>query len=198
MSDGVLRAHAEAEAAGDWHLANHSTQAMSYCHELDDPMPNGEPVTRDKLWIYMAAQEMAQVGPDMHDEFVLQYQLPMLREFALVSYGCCEDLTHKIDMLRQIPNLRRVSVTPAANVAACAEQIGTDYIVSWRPNPSQMICCGFDPDLIKRIVRDAMAAFRAHNCHVDIYLQDVQTVQGRPENLQTWVKIVREITDEYV
>jgi len=33
---------------------------------------------------------------------------------------------------------------------------------------------------------------------VDINLKDVQTVQGCPENLRRWVRIVREITDEYV
>jgi hypothetical protein len=186
------------EAAGDWRLANHQNQAMCYCKELEDPRANSEPVARDKLWIFMAAQEMAQVGPKMHDEFILQYQLPILKKFGLVAYGCCEDLTHKVDMLRQIPNLRRFSVTPVADPKACAEQIGTDYVISWRPNPSQMICCGFQPDLIRRIVRSAMDAFHANGCHVDITLKDVQTVQGRPENLTRWVEIVRSVTDEYV
>ena len=198
MSAGVLRTHDQAEASGDWRLAHHRTQAMPYCRELEDPEANSEPVTRDRLWIYMAAQEMAQVGPAMHEEFCLRYQMPIMEKFGLVSYGCCEDLTHKIDMLRRVPRLRRISVTPVADPARCAEQIGTDYVVSWRPNPAQMICCGFNPDLIRKIVRDAMDAFSAHNCHVDINLKDVQTVQGRPDNLRRWVEIVREITDEYV
>ncbi|MBT3378786.1 MAG: hypothetical protein HN742_04120 [Lentisphaerae bacterium] len=198
MSEGVLRTHDQAEAAGDWHLADHKTQAMSYCRELEDPTANSAPVTRDKLWTFFAAQEMAQVGPAMHEEFCLRYQMPMMEKFGLVSYGCCEDLTHKIDMLRKVPGLRRISVTPVADPARCAEQIGTDYVISWRPNPAQMICCGFDPDLIRKVVRDAMDAFRVHNCHVDINLKDVQTVQGHPENLRRWVEIVREITDEYV
>ena len=197
MSEAVLRTHDQAEAAGDWRLANHSTQAMSYCRELDQPVANSDPVTRDRLWIFMAAQEMAQVGPAMHEEFCLRYQMPIMEKFGLVSYGCCEDLTHKIDMLRQIPHLRRISVTPVADPARCAEQIGTDYVISWRPNPAQMICCGFNPALIRNVVRDAMDAFSAHNCHVDINLKDVQTVQGQPDNLRRWVEIVREITDEY-
>jgi D-alanyl-D-alanine dipeptidase len=98
-------------------------------------------------------------------------------------------------MLRRIPNLRRIAVTPVADVPRCAEQIGTDYIFSWRPNPSQMICCGFDPELIRRVVRDAMEASRG--CHVDITLKDVQTVQGKPENLREWVEVVREVSDAY-
>ena len=195
MSDGVVAAQDDAEAAGDLNLANHQNQAMPYSQELEDPRANSESVTRNRLWAFMAAQEMAQVGPAMHDEFVLQYQLPTLEKFGLVSYGCCEDLTHKIDMLRQIPNLRRIAVTPVADVAKCAEQIKDDYVFSYRPNPAEMICCGFDPDHIRKVIRDAMEA--SNGCHVDITLKDVQTVQGHPENLRKWVEIVRSVSDEY-
>ena len=98
-------------------------------------------------------------------------------------------------MLRQIPNLRRIAVTPVADVARCAEQIGEDYVFSWRPNPSEMICCGFDPDLVRKVIKSGMEA--AKGCHVDITLKDVQTVQGKPENLARWVQVVRSITDHY-
>ena len=76
------------------------------------PAANSEPVKRDQLWLFMAAQEFALISPDMHDEFLLEYQLPILKKFALTAYGCCEDLTQKIDILRRIPNLRRIAVTP--------------------------------------------------------------------------------------
>lgn len=196
MSDGVLTTHEEAEKVGDWHLCNHENQAMSYSLELPDPKANSESVRREKLWYFVAAQEMAQVSPEMHDEFILRYQLPIIAKFGLVAYGCCEDLTHKIKYLKKIPNLRRIAVTPWADVRKCAEQIQQDYVFSWRPNPSENICCGFNPDHIRKIVRNAMEA--SEGCHVDITLKDVQTIEHRPDNLREWVKIVREITDEYV
>ncbi len=196
MRDGVLTTHEEAESAGDWHLCNHQNQAMSYAKELADPQANSESVERNQLWVFVAAQEMAQVSPEMHDEFMLRYQMPIMEKFGLAAYGCCEDLTHKIRYLKKIPNLRRIAVTPSADVRKCAEQIQQDYVLSWRPNPSEMICCGFDPDHIRKVVKNAMEA--CIGCHVDITLKDVQTVQNRPENLQKWVKLVREITDEYV
>lgn len=195
MRDGILKSHAEAEAAGDWGLSNHNCQAMPYSRELADPAANARGVERKELWAFFAAQEYALIGPRMHDEFLLQYQLPIIEHFGLTAYGCCEDLTHKVDMLRQIKNLRRFSVTPVADPAQCAAQIGTDYILSWRPNPADMICCGFDPDKIRRIIRAGMEAMKG--CHVDLNLKDVQTVGGRPEQLRDWVRIVREITDEY-
>ena len=62
------------------------------------------------------------MSPKFHDEFLFQYQIPIMEHFGLVHYGCCEDLTRKIDMLRQLKNLRSIAVTPAANLRKCAGQ----------------------------------------------------------------------------
>jgi len=197
LRDGVLTAHQEAEAAGDWHLADHENQAMPYALELRDPVANCESVRRDQLWVFVAAQEMAQVSPAMHDEFMLQYQLPIMEAFGLVSYGCCEDLTHKIDMVRQIRNLRRIAVTPFADVRRCAEQIGDTYVMSWRPSPAEMVSLQFDPDHIRETVCGALDAARANGCHIDITLKDVETMQGHPERIHEWVRIVRDVIEAY-
>ena len=124
LRDGVLAAHDQAEAAGDWSLAEHENQAMPYARELPDPAPNSHGAKRSQLWGYQAAQEFTLVSPAMHEEFLLRYQRPILDKFGLVAYGCCEDLTKKIDMLRTVPNLRRIGIAPRADVASCAEQIG--------------------------------------------------------------------------
>ncbi len=194
LRDGVLKIHNEAEAAGDWSLSCGDNQALCYSHELPDPQPNTYNLRRKQLWGFMAAQEFALVSPEMHEEFLLRYQLPILEHFGLVAYGCCEDLTRKIDMLRQIPNLRRIAVTPRADVASCAEQIASDYVISWRPNPAEMVCCGFDEDRIGRITREALQACRGLN--VDITLKDIDTVQNDPSRLARWAAITREVIDE--
>lgn len=189
LRDGVLRQQEEAERRGDWRVFNGINQAMSYSHELPDPVGEEKAVKRDQLWCFMAAQEMATVSPAMHEEFILEYQLPIMAKYGLVAYGCCEDLTHKIRMLKRIPNLRRISVTPWASVSRCAEQMGTDYVMSWRPSPSEMICMGWDPSRVKRVIRQGLAD--ANGCHVDITLKDVQTIDGKFEHLVEWVQLVR-------
>ncbi|NOY81325.1 MAG: hypothetical protein GXP31_10015 [Kiritimatiellaeota bacterium] len=194
MSDGVLKTHVEAEGAGDWGLGAHENQSMPYALELDDPAPNVNGVERRRLWGYMAAQEFTGVSPAMHEEFLLRYQLPILKEFGLVAYGCCEDLTHKIDMLRQIPNLRRIAVAPCANAAVCAERIGRDYVLSYRPSPSDMVGYGWDENRVRRILRRDLTACR--ECHVDITLKDVHTVQSDPERIRKWVIVTRQVVDE--
>ncbi len=194
MADGVLKAHDEAEAAGDWGMCNSENQSMAYAEELDDPAANVTGVKRSQIWGFMAAQEFTAVSPAMHDEFLLQYQLPIMQHFGLVSYGCCEDLTKKIDMLRQIPNLRRIAVTPFADAARCAEQIGRDYVVSYRPSPSDMVGYGFDEERIRSILGRDLAACK--DCCVDITLKDVETVEGDADRLRQWVQLTRTIIDE--
>lgn len=195
MRDGILKVQQETEDAGDWTRTCNLNQGMPYSMELPDPKANSGPVTRDKLWGYFAAQEFALMSPEMHEEFMLNYQLPIMEKYGMVAYGCCEDLTRKIDILRKVPNLRRIGVSPWADVGKCAEQIQGDYVMSWRPNPSSTICNTWDPDLIRKTVKEAMEASRG--CIVDITLKDVQTVRGEIWRFKEWVKIVRDVSDNY-
>ena len=194
MSEGIQRAQSEAEDAGDWGLSAHQNQAMSYAEELADPAANVRGVKRRQLWCFMAAQEFTATSPGQHDEFLLQFQLPILKEFGLTAYGCCEDLSHKIDMLRQIPNLRRIAVAPAADVASCAAQIGRDYVLSYRPSPTDMVGYGLDRARVAALLRADLEACR--NGVVDITLKDVETVEGDEDRVRQWVKLTREVIDE--
>lgn len=194
MSEGIQRAQSQAEAAGDWGLSAHQNQAMSYAEELEDPAANVRGVQRRQLWCFMAAQEFTATSPSQHDEFLLQFQLPILKEFGLTAYGCCEDLTRKIDMLRQIPNLRRIAVSPMADVPACAAQIGRDYVFSYRPSPTDMVGYGLDVERVAGLLRADLEACR--DCCVDITLKDVETVEGDEDRVRQWVKLTRQVIDE--
>ncbi len=194
MREAVVAQYDQAEAAGDWSATNNFNMGMPYCRELPDPAPNTFGVARKQLWFFTCAQQFTLISPRMFDEFMLQYQMPIMAQFGLISYGCCEQLTDKISILKQIPNLRRIGVTPVANVRKCAEQIGRDYVLSWKPNPAT-ICCGFDPDEIRRMLRQGLE--EAKGCNVDIMLKDISTVQGHPERLKDWTRIAREVAENY-
>ncbi len=195
MQKAILGAIDATEARGDFSLAEHQNQAMPYARELEEPDCRVKAVKTSRLWGYCASQEFTSVGPKQFTEFMLDYQRPILERFGLSAYGCCEDLTNKITALRSIKNLRRIAVSPFANVRSCAEQIGRDYVVSYRPNPSSMVSRGLDEDFVRKTMRDAFAAFRDNNCVFDITLKDVETILGKPENMVRWVQIVREEID---
>ena len=192
MRDTVLESHRQAEEAGGFSLADHENQCMPYALELDDPDPETAGVPRKRLWRFLAAQEFTGFSPEMFWEFILQYQQPILEAFGMTAYGCCENLTGVIPYLRRIKNLRRIAVSPFADARKCAEQIGRDYILSWRPSPSLMVATGLDEDMVRHFMREHFALFRANRNVFDITLKDVETVAHQPQNIARWVAIVRE------
>lgn len=192
MQSKILLHMEQTETANAFKLINHQNQAMPYAKELPLPEAGKEPVPQKMLWGYMAAQEFTTIGPGLFKEFMFDYQKPILERYGLVAYGCCEDLTHKIQIIKTLKNLRRIAVSPFANVKQCAEQIGSDYVLSWRPNPSTAVSFGVDEDFVRQELRKAFDIFDANNCVFDITLKDVETVSGDENAIINWTKIVRE------
>ena len=191
LQQAVLRQYESAEKNGDFtpHGGWWENEGTPYCRELPDPNPNAGKYSAKKIWGFMAAQEFTLISPEMHEEFLLNYQRPIMDYFGLVSYGCCENLTDKIDLLRSIPNLRRIGITPTADIARCAEQIGDSYVFAWRPNPA-VICAFYDRNVIKKQLTEGLKMSKG--CHVDVMLKDISTLQGEPERLREWIKIAKE------
>jgi hypothetical protein len=195
LRDGVLAAQTQAERAGDWSLTAHQNQAMPYSHDLPNPAPHVHGIPRRSLWAFAAGQEFTAVGPELWNEFLLTYQKPILESFGLVAYGCCEDLTRKLPYLRTLKNLRRIAVSPFADVTRCTEHIGSDYVISYRPGPADMVSYGFDRNRIESILKRDFEKLNANDCIFDITLKDVETVQSDPHRIVEWVRIVRELTE---
>lgn len=195
MRDGILANNQAAEDAGHYSLTSGHNQAMPYAEGLEPPRPNSGPRKRRELWGFCAAQEYTLISPAFHEEFLFQYQKPIFEHFGLVHYGCCEDLGRKIDMLRPLKNLRSIAVTPVADVRLCAEQIGVDYAMAWRPNPTDMVCCGYDESRVRRIISEGLAACRGGFPH--IHLKDIETVEGDTTRLTRWVRLVRGIAETH-
>ena len=144
--------------------------------------------TRD-MWGAAEAQDFTMVSPEMFGEFILPYQKRLLARFGLACYGCCENLDRKLEMIKTIPRLRRISVSPFTPIAGAAEALGGDFIFSWKPNPSEMMVT-FDEERIRRTIRDALDATR--NCVPEIILKDTHTVMGDPRRMTRWLEICRE------
>ena len=57
-----------------------------------------------------------------------------------------------------------------------------------------MVSFGFDAERIRTILRRDLQACR--QCHVDITLKDVETVERDPDRVKNWVAITREVITE--
>jgi hypothetical protein len=190
LRDGILENLRQAEAAGDFCLTSGLNQTMTYSRELPWPKAN-TPATPGQIWGHCAAQEFTGVSPRQHQRFLLANQLPIVSRYGLLAYGCCEDMTHKITMLRQVPNLRMIAVAPTANLAKCCAQIGTDYVVSWRPNPSDTVCGPrWDAERVRTLLRAGLESARGTRLH--IMLKDVYTLHGDEDRLRRYHDIARE------
>jgi hypothetical protein len=141
--------------------------------------------------VFVEAQELTCVSPAMHKEFAINYEKPLAEMFGLTSYGCCEDLTEKIEEVATISNLRQIGVTHFANVYKCAERIGERYVISWRPNPV-MLTDPFDEENIRRSIHSSLEALKANHCMFHIWLRAVHSCSGHPERLTRWTQIVNE------
>lgn len=189
MADITRETLQQAEAMGVLPFSNGLVHATADLPQADDIL---RPVRLCDCMGWAESQELTGVSPAMHEEFALQYEQPLMELFGLSSYGCCEDLTHKIDMLRQVKNLRQIGVTPWADVRKCVEQIGTDYSISWRPNPAHL-AGDFDEAFIRQYLRSNLESLRGTAFH--IFLKDIHSCGGHPERLTRWTQICREELD---
>ena len=63
---------------------------------------------------------------------------------ALSRRFVTQDLDTKMEILRRIPNLRKVSMNYRINIDRGAAALGTDYVFSYKPNPACFATDGFD------------------------------------------------------
>ncbi len=131
----------------------------------------------------------------MHWEFALQHDLRWLARWGLTYYGCCEPLDRKIDILRRIPNLRKISVSPWCNTAGMVAKVGRDYVMSRKPSPAILAEDQWHPER----ARQDLCAFldAARGCHVELIMKDISTVRYQPQRLWEWARIAAEVVEEY-
>lgn len=154
-----------------------------YTGELPADGPDLGLPTR-QLWGCANAQIFTAVSPEMHWEFAVRHEIPWLERWGMNYYGCCEALHHKAEVLRRIPRLRKVSVSPAADLGRMAEETGGRLVLSYKPNPAVFAGDAFDLAAAEADLRRALAA--ARGCAVEVVMKDISTVRHEPRRLWEW------------
>jgi hypothetical protein len=163
-----------------------------YGYTADLPAADGPggPVRPPQVWGCAATQPFSEVSPAMHEEFALRYERPWLEHFGLTYYGCCEPLHRKVELLRSVPNLRKVSMSPRADLEVGAQAVGRRYVFSWKPNPAVLATDRWKPKAARKAIREALAKTRG--CAVEIIMKDISTVRYEPQRLWEWSRIAVE------
>ena len=191
LRDGVLRGMEQVEQMG---VLTENNTAELYCSDSLRRSPPDGPVTISDLWGDTNSQEFQEVSPAMWEEFLLSYQKPILERFALVSYGCCENLTRKIDGVLTIPNLRIFVCSAWTHLAQVVEKVGGRYAIMWRQKATDVV---FAEDVrpIRRHLEEGMKL--SQGCCRQVVLRELQTLNGRLTRLHEWAQAAKEMAAKY-
>ncbi len=176
-------------------LDNNNTRIGSggygYCSELPGDNFHKDHIMAHNMWGCSNAQIFSEVSPEMHWEFALEHDMKWLARWGLTYYGCCEPLAGKMDLLRRIPNLRKVSCSPWNDTKKLITEIGNDYVISRKPNPAVFATKQWNSDEARRQIREFLDAAEGQ-CHIELIMKDISTVFYDPKRLWEWESIAME------
>ena len=166
----------------------------AYTDELPAPGydPN-KPRTKD-LWMFGMAQMLSTVSPEMFKEFEVDYTSRICERFGLVYYGCCDPLDGKMNEVRMIPNVRKVSMSPWVNQERGAAEIKSDFVYSRKPSPALLAPDHFRPDQARADLVATRNVCDKYGCPLEFILKDISTVRYEPQRLFEWADIAMQVS----
>lgn len=198
-TDMIIHRMRQFEAQGALRLNNRSHGAgaggLAYTDELPQADFNGKVRLKD-LWGNQMAQIFVGVSPEMHDEFALRYEIEILSHFGLNCYGCCEPLHKKVGIVRKIPRLKRISMSPWVDWDEGAAAIGRDFVFSAKPNPALLAGNAWNPGPARAQLAQIIRASTAHDCRLEIVLKDIHTLRREPWRLAEWSRMAMGVVEE--
>ena len=147
-------------------------------------------VNTKNMWGLIESQITVGVSPDMFKEFVFPYHRKLAERFGLICYACCEPMDQRLDIVKAMPNLRRVSVSPWANKEIMSDKLADNYIYSLKPSPSHLALPHMNEDVVRNEIKDFLRITK--NNIVELVMKDNHTLGNNPRNLTRWVEIVKE------
>ena len=158
------------------------------------PEPVNGKITYKNLWFHANSQAFDQVSPEGWKEFDLKYQMSVMEKYGYVNYGCCENLTHKIDGVLSIPNLRLVTCSAWTNLDVIIEKCAAKYAIMWRQKATDVVFPKED-SVIKTALFDG--ARRLQSCKYQIVLRELETLAGHLDRLHVWTRYAKEAAEKY-
>jgi len=145
----------------------------------------GEKILTSDMWGFVESQETVSMNPDMYGEFILPHHIKLAERFGLNAYGCCEPFDPLWKYIRQLPRLRRVSVSPWADWTKVPEYLGKDYVAAVKPIPTPLANANMNEDVVRRDCRRAVEETKGGIC--EFIMKDTHTLGNNPQNAVRWV-----------
>ncbi|NLF16179.1 MAG: hypothetical protein GX595_02830 [Lentisphaerae bacterium] len=160
---------------------------------FSDPIrpENHGPFSLEDCWIHGNSQEFDQVSPAMFEEFLLNYQKALFARFGAVCYGCCENLTRKLDQVLTIPNLRLLTCSAWTDLPTLVNKAGDRCCIMWRHKASDVASATDTAALARQIRQQARIL---DGCSYQVVLREMQTLMGHMDRLREWTQFAIEAT----
>ncbi len=181
-------------------LLGHSMSTVHCTPAWTDELPHAgfdsqRPRAED-LWTMGMAQVFTSASPAMFKEFEVQHTARWYERFGLGYYGCCDVLDRRIDIIREIPNVRKISMCPWTNPDRGADGMGRDFVFSRKPNPAHLAMDSWEPDVVEADLRATIGACRRTGTPLELILKDVSTIRYDARRLWEWVEIAMRLVNE--
>jgi hypothetical protein len=177
---------------------NVGTNCPGYTAQLPEPPDSGMGARISDIWGENSDQIMTGVSPEMTEEFAFEHEKKWARLFPLYSYGCCERLDHKLDLLtKNFPNLRKVSCSPYSDLESTMEQLGKKYVISFKTNSNYLTGDTPDMEWLKNELIRACKLAQKYDVNLVLNMKTLITLNGEPQRLWKWCDMAAEIVHAY-
>jgi hypothetical protein len=173
--------------------ANTCHCSFVYNDELLPDFGAGKGHVSQNSWAFGLAQLFTSVSPAVTEEFELPYISRMAEYFGMIYYGCCDRLDDRLDLVKKIPHVKKVSCSPWSNRDVFAEKIGPALVMSNKPTPALVAGDAFEPEAVRKDLEWTLTAAKRNNVNLEFILKDISTVQYQPKRLTEWADIAMEV-----
>lgn len=171
-----------------------SPQPLIHCTGAWSDELHEDPTDPKAVWTAGMSQPFGgAVSPAIQREFDLEYAADYYRHFGLVYYGCCEPLSDRIEDIRKIPNIRKISCSPWSNVRVSADKLAGGAVLSRKPNPAYLAPQSADLASARKELAETLEVCRAAGTPCELILKDVSTVHYDLQRLVEWERMAMEL-----
>jgi hypothetical protein len=195
LRDNALRMMRWAEGEGLLRLNNGNQDSFGSSYNFTTQLPapgyEGGPARLCDMWGATNSQETVGLSPRMFHEFCFPYYRDVCEPFGLVYYGCCEPAHPFWEDIRQLPHLKKVSISRWCDQAYMGDALrGTEIVFSRKPDPNYLsVDVRLDEEAWAAHIRETLES--TQGVFVEFIIRDVYTLHGNLDNARRAVEVAR-------
>lgn len=200
LSQNALRVMRWAEVEGLLVVNNGNQDSFGSSYNFTTLLPApdypGGPARLCDMWGSTNSQETVGVSPKLFHEFCFPYYKEVCEPMGLLYYGCCEPAHPFWEDIRQLPHLKKVSISRWCDQRFMAEALrGSKIVFSRKPDPNFLsVDETLDEEAWAAHIRETLEVTR--DVFVEFIIRDVYTVHGNLDNARRAVAVARREIDK--